>query len=69
MATQKMVIRGMQQPVDGEKVGHALRQVWGIQEVALNFHAGEVTVKYDENAASPQDFQQAIIDCGFETAE
>ncbi|ASS75256.1 hypothetical protein CIG75_09845 [Tumebacillus algifaecis] len=70
MAIHKLFVKGMSHPGDCEKIGHALRQVFGIQEVTINYHDAEVTVSYDERAASLHDFQQAIDDCGFQaTAE
>ncbi|UFJ41721.1 heavy-metal-associated domain-containing protein [Brevibacillus humidisoli] len=66
MMTRNIVVQGMADQQDADKVSHALREVWGIRKVDVSLDKGEATFTYDENAASFEDFQQAILDCGFE---
>ncbi|MCQ6277558.1 cation transporter [Bacillus sp. V3B] len=54
---------------DEEKMNHALHDVWGVRNIKLNPDKGEAVISYDEKAASFIDFEQAIIDCGFEITE
>jgi copper chaperone CopZ len=51
---------------DEEKINHALHDVWGVRNVKLNPEKGEAVISFDEKAASFTDFEQAIMDSGFE---
>lgn len=66
MITRKILVQGMVGQSDADKVNHAIHEVWGIRRAEVSLDQGEVTFSYDENAASLQDFQQAVIDCGFQ---
>ncbi|WP_101843118.1 hypothetical protein [Halobacillus sp. Marseille-P3879] len=39
--------------------------VWGVRETKVNSKLGEVAVLYNEEAASPIDIEQAVIDSGY----
>jgi copper chaperone len=64
--TKKIRVQGIVGLSDADKVSHALNEVWGIRKVEVSAELGEATISYDEKAASLQDFQQAILDSGFE---
>lgn len=64
---QKVMIKveGLHSNQDRDKVLHALNEVWGIQNAEVNLQKGEAIFSYDERAASEQDFEAAINDCGY----
>ncbi|MDA8353141.1 MAG: heavy-metal-associated domain-containing protein [Firmicutes bacterium] len=66
MITKKIHVQGMANQNDTEMVHHALHEVWGVREVDVSLSRGEAVVTYDEKAATMADFQQAVIDQGFE---
>ncbi|MCP3028193.1 hypothetical protein [Halobacillus sp. A5] len=39
--------------------------VWGVRETKINSTLGELAVIYNEEAASPVDIKQAVMDSGF----
>ncbi|MDC3414722.1 cation transporter [Aquibacillus sp. 3ASR75-11] len=51
---------------DEQKISEALLDVWGVRNVKMNAQTKEAIISYDEKAGSLQDFQQAIIDMGYE---
>lgn len=59
----------MKSPEDAERVSKVLHDVWGIRKVEVQLDKGEATISYNEDAASFQDFQQAIVDSGFEVKD
>ncbi|MBA4494776.1 heavy-metal-associated domain-containing protein [Paenactinomyces guangxiensis] len=66
MVTRKIAVQGMADQQDADKVSQALHEVWGTRKVEVSLDKGEATFTYDEKAASFEDFQQAILDSGFE---
>ncbi len=69
MKTIKIAIRGMQDLNDEEAVKEALYDVWGVNQVEVSWSESKARLRYDESAASEVDFEQAIIDQGFEVGE
>lgn len=65
MQTGRIKLEGVQSGQDVKKALKALNEVWGIQDASLSLNTGEATIQYDEKAASFDDFEQAIIDSGF----
>lgn len=59
-------ISGMKSEQDAEKVKKIIRSVWGIQTVHVNLPDHEASIGYDDKMASLIDFEQAIMDNGFE---
>lgn len=51
---------------DEKKISDALHDVWGVRNVKINVQTKEAIISYDEDAGSLEDFQQAIIDVGYE---
>ncbi|MCM3587578.1 heavy-metal-associated domain-containing protein [Mesobacillus maritimus] len=60
-----MKLDGMRSQEDADKVLHALNEVWGVREAEVNVHSQEALFSFDEKAASLQDFEQAVRDCGY----
>jgi len=69
MPTGKMRVKGVQGSGDAKRIQEALRDVWGIREVALREETGEVSFAYNEKAASYDDFKQALTDIGYEVED
>ncbi|GGG04032.1 heavy-metal-associated domain-containing protein [Paenibacillus abyssi] len=65
MITKTIVVQGMDDQEDVNKVRRALHEVWGVNKVEISLNRREATFTYDETAASFQDFQQAVLDQGF----
>lgn len=68
MITAKMVVQNMKTEQDKQKVDAVLHDVWGVRQVDADLTTKEVLISYNENAASFHDFEQAIIDCGYQIA-
>jgi copper chaperone len=69
MKTITISIQGMQEPNDMQLVKEALYDVWGVDQVEISFQRAEARLSYDEKAASDIDFEQAIVDQGFQVGE
>ncbi|MBU3568800.1 cation transporter [Priestia aryabhattai] len=63
------MVKGIEQQQDKDKVTKALHNVWGVREVDVHLSNGEVAVSYDENATSPIDITQAILDAGYQVVK
>lgn len=69
MIRETIRVRELTGPEDAEKIRCALHQVWGVRGVDINEGVGEVTLIFNEKAASLGDFRQAIREKGFEVDE
>ncbi|MFZ3580157.1 heavy-metal-associated domain-containing protein [Virgibacillus sp. DJP39] len=65
MITHKLSIPALQKE-DESKVSEALHDVWGVRNVKINVQSKEAIISFDENAGSLDDFQQAVMDIGYE---
>ncbi|MCP8617272.1 heavy-metal-associated domain-containing protein [Salirhabdus salicampi] len=65
MITHKFSVPNLKKE-DEQKLGEALLDVWGVRNVKVNTQTNEVIISYDEDAGALHDFQQAIIDVGYE---
>ncbi|NRF95219.1 heavy-metal-associated domain-containing protein [Paenibacillus frigoriresistens] len=65
MVTSTLVIQGMTNQDDSNKVSRALQQIWGINKVEVYLDRKEAIFSYDEKAATFDDFQQAVLELGF----
>jgi copper chaperone CopZ len=65
MVTGKFHVHGIESSKDAEQVQQALKAVFGIQEVKMQWQSGDVTFTYDERSASFRDFKHAVMDVGF----
>lgn len=66
MERGKITLQGIRSQEDADKILHALNEVWGVRSAEVNVNSKEAVVNFDEKAASLQDFEQAIIDSGYE---
>jgi copper chaperone len=66
MEVKTISLKKLDKEIDGKKISQALHDVWGVRQVEVQVDKGEATVSYDEKAASFIDFQQAIVDIGYE---
>ncbi|EXX91278.1 DNA-binding protein [Paenibacillus darwinianus] len=66
MANGTIIIPGMGDQTDADKISRALHDTWGIRSAEVALDRKEAVVAYDELAASMRDFQQAVLDLGFE---
>lgn len=69
MRTEINMVKGIEQQQDKDNVTKALHNVWGVREVDVHLSNGEVAVSYDENATSPIDITQAILDAGYQVVK
>ncbi|MBM7570833.1 heavy-metal-associated domain-containing protein [Aquibacillus albus] len=65
MITHKLSIPNLKKE-DEQKISKALHDVWGVRNVKINVQTEEAIISYHEEAGSLMDFQQAIIDLGYE---
>jgi copper chaperone len=66
LITKTIAIPQMRNPQDADKVSRALHEVWGIKSAEVSWERQEATVHFDETAASFHDFQEALLESGFE---
>lgn len=66
VVTRYIQVQGMVGKEDVKRVLDALHDVWGIREANVNLSEGVAYISYNEEAASFHDFQQAVLDQGFE---
>jgi copper chaperone CopZ len=67
LVTKKtLYLKDMNNSEDAERVSEILHDVWGIRQVEIHLDRAVATISYDEDAASIQDFEQAVVDGGFE---
>lgn len=65
METGKLVVYGINNSQDAERVNQAVKEVFGIQEVTVQPQSGEVNITYDERSSSFRDFKHAVMDAGY----
>jgi cation transport ATPase len=65
MVTGKFHVHGIESSKDAEQVQQALKAVFGIQDVMMQWQTGDVSFTYDERSASFGDFKHAVMDIGF----
>ncbi|MGG1599765.1 heavy-metal-associated domain-containing protein [Paenibacillus naphthalenovorans] len=66
MITKTVVVQGMDDQEDVNKVRRALHEVWGVDSVEVSLSKKKATFTYDETAASFRDFEQAVHELGYE---
>jgi|GEM_PF-3583588 len=69
METKTIQIKGIKDQKDAQQVVSGVKDVWGVREAEIDVATGEATVSYDDQAASLQDIEQAILDYGLELEE
>jgi cation transport ATPase len=65
MAIGKFRVHGIESPKDAEQAQQALKAVFGIQEVKMQWQSGDVRFTYDERSASFRDFKHDVMDVRF----
>jgi copper chaperone len=68
LETSVVTVKNMVNQQDADKVLQALEHVWGLSRAEVKLSINQAVFTYDERMASPQDFEQAIIETGFEIA-
>ncbi|MDR4947972.1 heavy-metal-associated domain-containing protein [Neobacillus cucumis] len=66
METRVLSIKNMANQQDADKVLKAIEHVWGYTQAEIDLSKGQAKYSYDEKMASSQDFEQAILDLGYE---
>jgi copper chaperone CopZ len=66
LITKTIAIPQMRNQQDADKVSRALQEVWGIKSAEVSWERQEATVHFDELAASFHDFQEALLESGYE---
>ncbi|MDQ0220627.1 copper chaperone [Peribacillus cavernae] len=61
-----VVVKSMQNQVDADKVLNVLLGVWGIEGAEVNLYSNKATFTYDNRMASLHDFEQALLDAGYD---
>ncbi|WEG12050.1 cation transporter [Pullulanibacillus sp. KACC 23026] len=49
-----------------DEVSRILYDVWGIRNVEVNVDTSEAVVSFNEDSASLEDFEQALMDSGYQ---
>jgi len=62
---QILQISNLDSQEDAKKITQAVLDVWGITEAKASPAQKNISFSYDERMASEQDFEQAIIESGF----
>lgn len=65
MQTYKIAIPHLKKE-DEPNVLQALHDVWGVRSAKVNSETKEAIISYNADSASLHDFEQAIIDLGYE---
>lgn len=66
MKTSTVTIKNLSNKEDANKVLEALEHVWGIGKAEIKLSHGEAIITFDERMARAEDFEQAIVENGFE---
>lgn len=69
MKTGMFQVKGLSSNEDANKILEALHHVWGVRRAEVNENTGNARFSFDDSAASLHDFQQAIIEAGFEVEQ
>lgn len=65
MQKGKLKITGMETQKDADNVLTAINNVWGVRAAEVNFTSREALISFNEEAASYNDFEQAVKDSGY----
>jgi copper chaperone len=66
LETGIVTLKNMVNQQDADKILEAIEQVWGLIRAEVKLSKCQAIFTYDERMASPRDFEQAIIDLGYE---
>ena len=63
--TKSIKLRALEKE-KAEDISRILYDVWGVRDVEVNVDTSEAVVSFNEASASLHDFQQALLDSGYE---
>lgn len=66
METRVVTVKNMANHEDANKILKAIEHVWGLTKAEVNLNKSEAVFSFDEKMASVQDFEQAMMESGFE---
>lgn len=66
METRVVTVKNMVNQQDANKILEVIAHVWGITKAEVNLSKCQASFSFDEKMASVQDFEQALIESGFE---
>ncbi|MFG6148082.1 heavy-metal-associated domain-containing protein [Halobacillus sp. B23F22_1] len=65
MKEMTLKVKEITGPSDKDIITDNLAAVWGVRSTKVNAPLGEVTISYNEEAASRVDIEQAVKNAGF----
>ncbi|PLS18245.1 copper chaperone [Bacillus sp. M6-12] len=68
METGVFVVKDMVSQKDADTIMNALLEVWGVSRAEVNLSKNQAMFTYDKRMASAIDFEQAILDSGYQIA-
>jgi copper chaperone CopZ len=51
---------------NADEVNRILHDIWGVRDVEVNVDTREAVVSFNEKSASLRDFEQALVDSGYQ---
>jgi len=66
MVENTWVLPDLKTKEDEAKILQALHGVWGVRDVTVQVDTGEVFVSFEEAESSSQDFEQILIELGYD---
>jgi copper chaperone CopZ len=51
---------------NADEVNRILHDIWGVRDVEVNVDTREAVVSFNEKSASLRDFEQALLDSGYQ---
>jgi copper chaperone len=66
LETRIVTVKNMANQQDANKILEAIEHVWGITKAEVNLSKSQASFSFDEKMASVHDFEQAMLESGFE---
>jgi copper chaperone CopZ len=54
---------------NADEINRILHDIWGVRQVEVNVDTREAVVSFNEKSASLVDFEQALIDSGYQLGQ
>jgi copper chaperone CopZ len=51
---------------NADEINRILHDIWGVRDVEVNVDTREAVVSFNEKSASLRDFEQALLDSGYQ---
>lgn len=64
--TDSILIERIHNHEEADKISRILHDVWGVRKVEVNRETNEAVIVFNDASASLLDFEQALIDGGFQ---